>query len=259
MLVLIGLALPGAAWAHATLVRATPEDGGVLPTPPAAVRVVFDDDVRAGSGIKAIRNDGGASVLDGKPHVVGGRTLVVPLRNGLPDGDYTVLWRVVSNDGHTIAGVTAFGVGSRRSPPTAALTVRNGPGAKDVFSRWLLFAGLLTAVGAAFFRFAVAPVSMRLFLGAYLLVFIRVSGLLHDVPVSSRFGGVTATVAVVAAIGAVLAAIAPVYPMLEPGVYVMSGVGDRPLYVWISGSMTQRAAATWASVRSGVSAGPLER
>jgi copper transport protein len=218
VLLLCSLALPGSAWAHATLVRVTPENGTVLSTPPTAVRLVFDDGVRAGSGIKAVRNDGAASVLAGKARVVGGRTLVVPLRHRLADGDYTVLWRVVSDDGHTIAGVTVFGVGAGRPPPTAALTVRNGPTVKDVISRWLLFAGLLTAVGAAVFRLAVAGVSMRVFLGAFLLVFIGVSGLLHDVPVSSRFGGSMAAVAIVAGIGALFAAIAPVYPVLEPAV-----------------------------------------
>jgi copper transport protein len=217
VLLLCSLALPGSAWAHATLIKVTPENGAVLSTPPTTVRLVFDDTVRAGSGIKAIRNDGG-SVLAGKARVADGRTLVVPLRSGLSDGDYTVLWRVVSDDGHTVAGVTVFGVGTGRPPPTAALSVRNGPSVKDVVSRWLLFAGLLTAVGAAFFRLTVAPVPIRVFLGAFLLVFVGVSGLLHDVPVSSRFGGVMAAVALVSAFGAVFAAIAPIYPVLEPAV-----------------------------------------
>jgi copper transport protein len=220
LLLLCGLAVPGSASAHATLVKVTPENRAVLATPPTAVRLVFDDTVRAASGIKAIRNDGEASVLAGKAHVLGGRTLVVPLKSGLADGDYTILWRVVSDDGHTIAGVTVFGVGAARPPPTAALTASNGPSAKDVFSRWLLFAGLLTAVGAAFFRFAVARVPLRLFLGAFLLVFVGVSGLLHGVPVSSRFGGTMAAVAIIAAAGAIFAALAPVYAALEPGVYV---------------------------------------
>jgi copper transport protein len=211
--------VPGVASAHATLVRASPENRAVLATPPAAVRLVFDDTVRPASGVMAVRNDGGASVLAGKPRVVGGRTLVVPLESGLSDGDYTVLWRVVSDDGHTIAGVTVFGVGTGRPPPTAALTANNRPSVKDVVSRWLLFAGLLTAVGAAFFRVFVAPVPIRLFLGAFLLVFVGVSGLLHDVPTSSRFGGTMVALAMVAAIGAVLAALAPVYGALEPGVY----------------------------------------
>ncbi len=217
--VLCSLVVPGAAWAHATLVKVTPENETVTATPPKAVRLLFDDTVRPASGIKAVRNDGGASVLAGKPRVVGGRTLVVPLESGLADGDYTVLWRVVSDDGHTVAGVTVFGVGAGRPPPTAALTASNRPSVKDVVSRWLLFAGLLAAVGAAFFRFFVAPVPIRLFLGAFLLVFVGVSGLLHGVPVSSRFGGAMVAVAIIAAIGAVLAALAPVYRVLEPGVY----------------------------------------
>ena len=194
--------------------RSNPADGAVLAAAPTSVRLVFDDDVRAGSGMKAIRN-GDGSVLAGNPHVVGGRVLVVPLRDGLGNGDYTVLWRVLSDDGHTIAGVIAFGVGTGRAPPTAGLSVSNGPTAEDVVSRVLFFAGLLTAVGAAVFRFFVGPVPVRLLLGAFLLVFVGVSGAIHDVSVSTRFGLVMAVTAVVAGVGALLAAIAPLYPRLE--------------------------------------------
>jgi len=209
------LALPSSAWAHASLVRSQPADRAALAAAPATVRFVFDDDVRVASGTKAIRN-GAGSVLAGKPRVVGGRVLVVPLRAGLADGDYTVLWRVLSDDGHTIEGVTTFGVGAGRPPPTAALSVDNGPSAQDVVSRLLFFGGLLTAVGAAFFRLAVGPVPVRLLLGAFLLVFVGVSGVLHDVSVSTRFGTVMALAAIVSGVGALLAAVAPVYPRLEP-------------------------------------------
>jgi copper transport protein len=216
LLVLVfALALPETAWAHATVLRTLPRDGSVLRSAPARVRVFFDDDVRLVSGIKAIRN-GGGSVLDGKPRVAGGRVLVIPLRSGLADGDYTVLWRVLSDDGHTLAGVVAFGVGAGRAPPQAALSADNGPSAQDVVSRLLFFAGLLTAAGAAFFRFAVGRVPVRLMLGVFLLVFIGVSGMAHDVSVSTRFGTVMAVAAVIAGLGAVLAAVAPVFPRLEP-------------------------------------------
>jgi len=196
-------------------VRSQPADRAALAAAPATVRFVFDDDVRVASGTKAIRN-GDGSVLAGKPRVVGGRVLVVPLRAGLADGNYTVLWRVLSDDGHTIEGVTTFGVGAGRPPPTAALSVDNGPSAQDVVSRLLFFGGLLTAVGAAFFRLAVGPVPVRLLLGAFLLVFVGVSGVLHDVSVSTRFGTVMALAAIVSGVGALLAAVAPVYPRLEP-------------------------------------------
>lgn len=215
---MLALAVPTAAWGHASFVRSVPADGGVVATAPTSVRVYFDDDIRAGSGIKAIRN-GGASVLARKPFVQNGRVLVVPLQAHLGDGDYTVLWRVESDDGHEIAGVTAFGVGVNRPPPTAALTVGNGPSTKDVIARLLFFAGLLTAGGAAFFRFAVGAVPVRLVLFSFLLAFVGASGMLHDTSLSTRFGATMAIAAVVAAVGATLAAIASVYPVLEPAAF----------------------------------------
>jgi copper transport protein len=211
---LCALAFPPAAWGHASFVRSVPESGTVLEAPPAAVRVIFDDEVRVTSGIRAIRN-GGGSVLAGEPRVVDGRTLLVPLRANLRDGDYTVLWRAVSDDGHELSGVIAFGVGAGRAPPTPALSADNRPSVQDLVSRLLFFAGLLTAAGAAFFRFAVGPVPTRLLLGAFLLVFVGVSGMAHDVSVSTRFGSVMAAAAAIAGVGALLAALAPVYPRLE--------------------------------------------
>jgi copper transport protein len=202
-------------------VRSVPAEGGVLGTAPASVRLYFDDDVRAGSGIKAIRN-GGGSVLARKPYIQNGRVLVVPLQAHLGDGDYTVLWRVESDDGHQIAGVTAFGVGVNRPPPDAALTVDSGPSATDVIARVLLFAGLLTAGGAAFFRFAVGSVPVRLLLLSFLLVFVGASGMLHDTSLSTRFGASMAVAAIVAAIGATLAAVAAVYPLLEPAAFALA-------------------------------------
>ena len=90
----VALALPSTAFGHASLIRSDPRDGAVVSVAPKSVRFTFDDDVRARSGIEAVRN-GGGSVLGGKPRVAGGRVLVVPLRSGLGNGDYTVLWRVL--------------------------------------------------------------------------------------------------------------------------------------------------------------------
>src|SRR6478609_6079044 len=89
--VLVALLVPGSAWAHASLVRTNPSNGAVLAHSPASVQVTFDDTVRPGPGIAAIRN-GGGSVLAGHTHVVGAKTLVIPLRRGLANGDYSVRW-----------------------------------------------------------------------------------------------------------------------------------------------------------------------
>jgi copper transport protein len=218
---LCALIWPSAAWAHASLVRSEPADSAVVAAAPSSVRFIFSDEVRLGPGIKAIRN-GARSVLAAKPRIVNGRVLVVPLRAGLGDGDYTVLWRVLADDGHTLAGVISFGIGVGRAPPTPAFSVDTGPSAEDVVSRLLFFAGLLTAAGAAFFRFAVGPVPVRLLLGAFLLVFVGVSGMLHGVPISTRFGTVMSVAAIVAAAGALLAAVAPLYPILASLPFVLA-------------------------------------
>ena len=157
LLLLVFLMAPAAAWAHASLVRTDPANGAVLAHSPAEVRVTFDSTVRPGPGIAAIRN-GGASVLAGQARVAGAKTLVIPLRRGLADGDYSVRWSVISDDGHLESGVLAFGVGIGRAPPIAGLTAEaTGPTADSVGARWLFFAGVLGAAGMALFTFVVRP------------------------------------------------------------------------------------------------------
>ena len=155
---LLALAVPGSAFAHATLLRTEPANGSVVTRPPVALRVVFDDVVRVGSGIAAIRNVGGGSILGGGTRVEGGRTLVVPLRHGLRRGDYSVRWSIVSDDGHRESGVVAFAVGTGRPAPTAALGPDAGRStAAEVATRWLFFAGLLASVGIALLALVARP------------------------------------------------------------------------------------------------------
>ena len=49
-------------------------------------------------------NAAGAQVTAGPATTSSGdvRALVIPLKPNLPDGDYTVRWRIVSTDGHII-------------------------------------------------------------------------------------------------------------------------------------------------------------
>lgn len=143
------LAAPAAAWAHANVLHTSPATGSVLSHGPAAVRVLFDDSVRVGPGVEAIRN-GGASILAGRAHV-DGRTLVIPLR-ALANGDYSVRWSIISNDGHLESGVIAFAVGLGRAPPLAGLSaVATGPTVDTVVARWLFLVGVLGAAGIALF------------------------------------------------------------------------------------------------------------
>ena len=218
---LAALAFPAAAAAHATLIRSFPSDRAVLASAPREARFLFDDRVRVAGGIKAVRN-GDGSVLGGQARVGGGTMLIVPLRRGLGDGDYTVLWRIVSDDGHREAGVISFAVGAGRAPPNAALSAPSGPFATDVLSRWLFLAGLLTAAGGAFFRLAVGPASVRAVFCGFVLALLGGSGELAHASFSTRFGIVMLIATVVAAVGAAAAALGTFDRRAEPAAYVLA-------------------------------------
>lgn len=215
------LVLPAVAFAHASLVRSTPSDRAVLREPPQQVRLFFDDVVRVDSGMKAIRADG-VSILAAPPRVVGGRELVVPLSPRLADSDYSVLWRVVADDGHTLAGVVSFAVGAGRGPPIPALSVSNRPRVADVVSRWLYLAGILLAAGTALFRLGVGPVELKIPFVALILVFLGGSEMIAHASIHTRFGLVTTIAILVAAAGAVLAAISATLPRVTPIVWGLS-------------------------------------
>jgi copper transport protein len=207
------LAVPVAAFAHADAVDTNPRNGAVLARAPARVAVRFDDAVRVAPGNAAVRN-GGASVLAGRPHTHG-RQLVLPLR-GLRDGDYSVRWSAVSDDGHIIQGVLAFSVGTGRAPPAPTLRVTNEVGFGTVFSRWVFFAGLLVGSGMALFDLVVwRPVArsdirtgwIALALAA---MFVSSHGLVRATHggLATRFGLTVQIASAIAATGAAAAAIA---------------------------------------------------
>jgi copper transport protein len=202
------LTLAPAAAAHSVLLRTDPTDGAVLARAPASVRLVYDNGIAAASGNEVIRN-GGGSVLAGSPRVVGGgKVLVLPLRPRLANGDYSVRWRIVSEDGHHEAGVLAFAVGSGRAPPVARLAAGGGLAASTVLERACFFAGLLLAAGAAAFRLAVARErsSAILLLAGLAAATLGAAALARDAPGATRYAEAYSAGTAIALAGALLAA-----------------------------------------------------
>jgi copper transport protein len=218
---LVAIVWAPAAWAHARLVRTSPAAGAVVAHAPTAVRVTFDDRVWAMGGNDVVRNSNRRSVLDGPARVTGnGKILVLPLRAKLPDGAYSVRWRILSDDGHPLGGAFAFRVGKGGAPPASVLTAPGGrPKAEDVVARWLLYAGLLVAAGAAMLSFVVPRRTrqlidprrrLALLFGGSMLYLAGAADLLHGTSVDTRFGTALAVGIAVAGIAAV-AALASVY------------------------------------------------
>jgi copper resistance protein C len=109
VILLAALAMPSLSFAHAKMVRSSPEENAVLTESPKQVDVWFDAAV--GTEYKAL------AVIDSKGKRVDNKDLVqetldsahlyatVPL---LPPDTYTVRYRVVSIDTHIVTGKYQF-------------------------------------------------------------------------------------------------------------------------------------------------------
>jgi copper transport protein len=153
LVLLVALAFPASALAHASLGQAVPGFDSTLRTSPGQVRLHFDQ------GVTILPNS--IQVMTAKGKILSGMTrsgasnhdVVVPLRR-LPKGGYTVRWHVVSDDGHTVAGVYTFGV-RIAAPPVLEAYGASGPTRTEHVVRWLYFLSLALVTGGLVFRLLV--------------------------------------------------------------------------------------------------------
>jgi copper transport protein len=232
---LVAAVFPSLAQAHARLLRSVPANGVVVARAPTEVRLFYDDNVSTGPGNEVVRN-GDGSALAGAPRAHG-RQLVLPLRAGLADGDYSVRWSVISDDGHIVQGVLAFAIGSGQPAPQSSLRPVARSRTLDSIERWLFLLGVLAAGGAAIFRYAAFGPGARelaepergraLRTGSRVIAGLLVAGcalcVAGAVPLAraangsaTRFGLVLEVAAALALLGAVLAALALRLPGLLP-------------------------------------------
>jgi copper transport protein len=162
---LVVLASPQAASAHAYPISSTPSFGQQLAHAPHEIRIVFSDTVRPAGGNAAVSNATGRSILSGPARVDAHnqRELVLPLTSGLPNGNYTARWRVISNDGHTEEGLLEFRVGHGAAATAPALPLLGtGTSTTNLVGRVLYVLGVLVSLGVAIFALLVwMPVLRR--------------------------------------------------------------------------------------------------
>jgi methionine-rich copper-binding protein CopC len=99
------------ALAHAALGVAEPAIGSTVQTEPTNVRLTFDDGLQGITGqtvnLIEVRDAAGVQVDRGET-VLTGATITVQLANGLTAGNYKVIYRVLSADGHPVSGQYQF-------------------------------------------------------------------------------------------------------------------------------------------------------
>lgn len=111
------LAAPASALAHDELITSTPAAEQSLDTAPDTVTLGYSAELLEIGAAVTVTSDDGTDWAASEP-VIAGTSVTVPLREGMPDGAYTVRWRVVSSDGHPISGLIPFTVGGAAAAPT---------------------------------------------------------------------------------------------------------------------------------------------
>ncbi|HYF46676.1 MAG TPA: copper resistance protein CopC [Acidimicrobiales bacterium] len=147
LLVAVVLASAAPADAHATLVETNPADDQVLRDPPDEVILRFDERVEVTPGaVEVLDRDGGRIDRGDVEDRDGGREIVVPIDDG-GQGTYTVGWRVLSEDGHELAGSFVFHVGTRTGAVDVGDSENRAVDVADGVARWIALSGLFVLVG----------------------------------------------------------------------------------------------------------------
>ncbi|MCV3739177.1 copper resistance protein CopC [Rhizobium sp. TRM96647] len=140
--------LAGMALAHASLTAAVPPDGAVVAAPPKTLSLSFSEPVSP-LVLKLILPDGQARALDG--FVLRDTTLEITAPDGLGPGTHVLTWRVVSEDGHPVAGSTLFSIGAPGSAPQAAAEAIDWPVRSALWlAKVVTYAGLCFGIGGVF-------------------------------------------------------------------------------------------------------------
>jgi copper transport protein len=171
--------LASPAEAHALLRRSNPAAGEILQQAPKRVLITFTEPPDPGLSVVHVLDANGHQVGRGPVEQIPGAPaeLMLPL-GAIPDGVYTVTWRVVSRaDGHVTAGSFSFGVGvASVGVPISAGGAAPGtpsPSPPAVAGRWAFYWGLALLMGAGVVGTVVVPGlpagGRRLLVGSWLL------------------------------------------------------------------------------------------
>ncbi|TDE33878.1 copper resistance protein CopC [Actinomadura sp. 6K520] len=150
------------ASAHDTLTGSSPKKDATVEAPPE-IELTFSAPVRLPRVV--VTDTAEKRFLTGAPEAVDNK-VTVALNGTMPNGEYTVAWRVVSSDGHPIQGTYKFTVegapagsaapssapsSAAAEPPAPAPTATNAASSEDSggSSGWLWIGLIALVIGAA--------------------------------------------------------------------------------------------------------------
>ena len=164
ILLVAALAAPSAASGHAVLKGSEPLSGATEKREPTQVSFTFSEPVEGNFGAIRVYDRNGAQVESGEAFHPGGKgeLLATRLKDGLPKGTYTATYRVISADGHPVAGglVFSFGKPSAAGATVSELLAQRGnvgevTETSFAIARGLQYLSIAAAIGGIFFLFVI--------------------------------------------------------------------------------------------------------
>jgi methionine-rich copper-binding protein CopC len=151
VLAALSLAAASPAWAHDELIGSDPAAGATVEALPAEIELTFSAIVLDEPGAtEIVVTDAAASSLTSGEPVLDG-TRVRQSLTGDAQGTITVLWRVVSSDGHPISGEYSFIAGDAGADPVAPIApAPESTGAGGLWTViWIIVGVVVLALGGA--------------------------------------------------------------------------------------------------------------
>jgi methionine-rich copper-binding protein CopC len=124
----LALLLAPSALAHDTQIDSVPSAGAVLDEPPAEVSVEFDAPLMDVGEALVVR-DAQGTVISEPAATVTGRTISTTVRTDVPPGEFTVGYRIVSQDGHAVTSSFTYTVAGEPGPSLAPDATPGSPAA----------------------------------------------------------------------------------------------------------------------------------
>jgi copper transport protein len=138
------------ASAHAALISTNPTQGSVVGGPRTEVVLTFSEPVQPVRGRIRVLAPDSERIDNGEP-TVAGPVVTIPLRAAdEPLGTYLVTYRVISADGHPVAGSFTFSAGAPSPPPTESAAADAVDPVVEVavpLAKYAGYAGLVLLVG----------------------------------------------------------------------------------------------------------------
>ncbi|MBB5046355.1 copper transport protein [Rhodopseudomonas rhenobacensis] len=157
--IVLVLAQPGLALAHASLVSSDPVADAVLAVAPATLTLTFSDEVSP-LVVRIIGSDGRAIEFGNIARR--GPTLILTPPQPLQGGSYLLSWRVMSEDGHPVGGSFGFSIGAGAvAAPQLVRSIAFALQAAIWTVQLIIDIGLFVGIGGAFFAAWLQPKNFR--------------------------------------------------------------------------------------------------